>query len=76
MENEISSEQPKQLSYEEIIKEGESIYPMLDEEEKKSFESNKINNWLDIFYNLKKRNLFKNLMNSRQNLNIKNFLKG
>ena len=54
MENEISSEQPKQLSYEEIIKEGESIYPMLDEAEKKSFESNKINNWLDIFYNLKK----------------------
>ena len=55
MENEISKEQPKQeISYEDIIKEGESIYPMLNELEKKSFENNKINNWLDIFYNLKK----------------------
>jgi hypothetical protein len=27
---------------------------MLDEAEKKSFENNKINNWLDIFYNIKK----------------------
>ena len=56
MENEISQEQPqpKQISLEDIIKEGESIYPNLDEAEKKSFENNKINNWLDIFYNIKK----------------------
>ena len=33
MENEISQEQPqpKQISLEDIIKEGESIYPNLDE---------------------------------------------
>ena len=54
MENEINSEEQKQISLEDIIKEGESIYPLSEEAEKKSFELNKVNNWLDIFYNIKK----------------------
>ena len=53
MENKISTEEHKQISYEDIIKEGEGIYPILGDAEKKSFEINKINNWLDIFYNIK-----------------------
>ena len=53
MENEISSEEQKQMTYEDLIKEGENIYPILEDVEKKSFEINQINNWLDIFYNIK-----------------------
>ena len=54
MENKISSEEEKPISFEDIIKEGESIYPISEEAEKKSFEFNKVNNWLDVFYNIKK----------------------
>ena len=53
MENKDSSEEPKQISYEDIIKEGESIYPLLEDIEKKSFEINIVNNWAELFYNIK-----------------------
>ena len=42
-----------QLSYEDIIKEGENIYPISEESDRKSMEINKIKNWVDIFYNIK-----------------------
>ena len=43
----------EQLSYEDIIKEGENIYPISEESDRKSMEINKIKNWADIFYNMK-----------------------
>ena len=55
MENKKSLEEQKpiEISFEDIIKEGESIYPLLEDMDKKSFEFNKINNWSELFYNLK-----------------------
>jgi len=53
MENKESSEEPKPMTYEDIIKEGESIYPLLDDIEKKSFEINNVKNWVDVFYTIK-----------------------
>ena len=46
MENKISSEEEqKPISFEDIIKEGESIYPISEEAEKKSFEFSKEENF-------------------------------
>ena len=53
MENKESSEETKPKTYEDIIKEGESIYPLLDDIEKKSFEINNVKNWVDVFYTIK-----------------------
>ena len=53
MENKESSEEQKPMTYEDIIKEGESIYPLLDDVEKKSFEINNVKNWVDVFYTIK-----------------------
>ena len=44
------------LTYEEIIKKGEEIYPISEESDRKSLEINRIDNWEDIFYNFKKEN--------------------
>jgi len=58
MEKENTSEQQKpEITYEDIIKEGESIYPLLDDAEKKSFEINRVRNWCDVFYNIKSQKL-------------------
>ena len=43
-----------QLSLEDIIKEGETIYPISEESDRKSLEINRINNWIKMFYNKKK----------------------
>ena len=53
MENEQSSEKSKIMTYEDIIKEGESIYPLSQDIEKKSFDINNIKSWSEIFYALK-----------------------
>ena len=53
MENKESSEEQKPMTYEDIIKEGEGIYPLLDDVEKKSFEINNVKNWVDVFYTIK-----------------------
>ena len=49
--------QKPEITYEDIIKEGESIYPLLDDAEKKSFEINRVRNWCDVFYNIKSQKL-------------------
>ena len=54
MSIEGESEVPTQLSYEEIIKEGEEIYPISEESDKKCFEINKIKDWSEMFYHIKK----------------------
>ena len=52
----LEEQKPIQISYEDIIKEGENIYPLLGDLEKKSFEFNKIDNWSELFYNIKSEN--------------------
>ena len=41
------------LSLEDIIKEGENIYPVSEESDRKSLEINRIKNWVETFYNIK-----------------------
>ena len=41
------------LSLEDIIEEGEKIYPISEESDRKSMDIIKITNWIDIFYNKK-----------------------
>ena len=53
MENNPSPEESKIMTYEDIIKEGEDIYPLSGEVEKKSFDINNIKNWSEIFYAFK-----------------------
>ena len=57
MENKDSSEEPKSKTYEDIIKEGESIYPLSEDIEKKSFEINNVKNWAELFYNIKQEKI-------------------
>jgi hypothetical protein len=41
------------LFLEDIIKEGENIYPVSEESDRKSLEINRIKNWAETFYNIK-----------------------
>ena len=43
----------EKLSFEDIIKEGENIYPISEESDRKSLEINEIKNWAEMFYNIK-----------------------
>ena len=43
------------LSLEDIIGEGEKIYPISEESDRKSIDIVKIINWVDIFYNIKQK---------------------
>lgn len=55
---EIKEEKPEEkLSFEDIIKQGENIYPISEEADRKSLEINRINNWVEIFYNIKQEKL-------------------
>ena len=54
MDEENKEKSINQLSLEDIIKEGETIYPISEESDRKSLEINRINNWVEMFYNKKK----------------------
>ena len=54
MDEENKENSINQLSLEDIIKEGETIYPISEESDRKSLEINRINNWVEMFYNKKK----------------------
>ena len=69
MENNPSPEESKIMTYEDIIKEGEDIYPLSGEVEKKSFDINNIKNWSEIFYAFKgekSMNKFKELVSKSE----------
>ena len=51
--NETQQTEPAHLSLEDIIKEGENIYPVSEESDKKCIEIHKIKNWAEMFYNIK-----------------------
>ena len=63
----------KELSVEDIIKEGENIYPISEESDRKSFDINRIKNWSEIFYNIKQektRKRFNELMSKSEYSNF------
>jgi hypothetical protein len=63
----------EQLSVEDIIKEGENIYPISEESDRKSFDINRIKNWSEIFYNIKQektRKRFNELMSKSEHANF------
>ena len=53
MEENKENKDNKEKKIEDIIKEGENIYPISEESDRKSLEINRIKNWAEMFYNIK-----------------------
>ena len=69
-ENKVNLEENLiQLSIEDIIKEGEDIYPISEESDRKCFDIIRIKNWSEMFYNIKQeksRQKFNELMSKSE----------